>query len=184
MTENMPDDDFEILVRLATKLEGEYGKGDDPWVDSPFAWIRKHSSRRRGKIGEQLVAGYFAAKGFEVGRAAGSSADRLIGRLRIEIKFSTLWESGIYKFQQIRDQDYAAAICLGISPTVAHCWVVSKPLLAEFVIGKMGQHTGAAGKDTAWLSVQPEAVPSWLAKCGGSLHTAAETLRTLVQRAR
>lgn len=180
----MPDNDFDIVTRLAKSLEGEYGKGDDPWVESPFAWIRQHSSRRRGKIGEQLVAGFFAAKGFAVGRASGSSADRLIGGLRIEIKFSTLWESGIYKFQQIRDQDYAAAICLGISPGEAHCWVVPKALLTEFVIGKMGQHTGATGKDTAWLSVQPQAVPSWLGNCGGQLCDAAEQLRILVKHAR
>ena len=31
-----------------------------------------------------------------------------------------------YKFQQLRDQNYEFAICLGISPFSAHCWVLPK----------------------------------------------------------
>jgi hypothetical protein len=45
----------------------------------------------------------------------------LINGHRVEIKFSTLWQEGIYNFQQIRDQNYEYAVCLGISPFEAHC---------------------------------------------------------------
>ena len=44
----------------------------------------------------------------------------------MEIKFSTLWKSGVYKFQQIRDQEYDAMVLLGISPFSAACWIVPK----------------------------------------------------------
>jgi hypothetical protein len=52
------------------------------------------------------VAGWCAAKGLDVTSSRNPEADRVIAGKRVEIKFSTLWESGVYKFQQIRDQDY------------------------------------------------------------------------------
>ena len=105
-------------------------RGADPWSASPFEWIRARPSRQVGKIGEQLVAGWSAAKGFDVIRSPDAEADRVIAGKRVEIKFSTLWKSGVFKFQQFRDQRYAFAICLGLAPFDARCWAISKDLLA------------------------------------------------------
>ena len=172
------DPDVQMLASLAAALKSDYvQKGTtDPWAGSPFAWIRSRPSRQVGKIGEQLVAGWCAAKGLDVTSCGDSDADRVIAGRRVEIKFSTLWASGIYKFQQLRDQDYEYAICLGVSPFDAHCWVISKEVLREHVIGHTPQHTGRGGTDTFWLSVNVDAPAPWLQNCGGHLTDAFKVL--------
>ena len=179
MQYQIKDPEVLLLATIAGTLKGDYVREgpDDPWAGSPFAWIRTRPSRQVGKIGEQLVAGWCAAKGLDVTRSSNSEADRVIAGRRVEIKFSTLWESGVYKFQQLRDQDYEFAVCLGISPFDAHCWVISKAVLREHVIGHTPQHTGKGGTDTFWLSFDASSPPAWLAPCGGRLAAAYEIMR-------
>lgn len=161
MQYQIKDPEVLMLATIAGTLKGDYVREgpDDPWAGSPFAWIRTRPSRQVGKIGEQLVAGWCAAKGLDVTRSSNSEADRVIAGRRVEIKFSTLWESGVYKFQQLRDQDYEFAVCLGISPFDAHCWVISKAVLRQHVIGHTPQHTGKGGTDTFWLSFDASSPP-------------------------
>jgi len=45
--------------------------------------------------------------------------------------------------------------------------------------GIFSQHGGAAGSDTAWLSVVPTALPLWLAEFGGTLSSGARVLSRL-----
>lgn len=165
------DPEVRLLACIASTLEANYTTDDHAWKGSPFAWIRSRPSRQRGKIGEQLVAGWLAARGFNVTRSTDSDADKVVENKRIEIKFSTLWKTGVYKFQQIRDQRYDILICLGVSPFDAHCWALDKPevLKRRRRNDIPPQHTGAAGSDTAWLTVNPQAPPSWLHDHGGSL---------------
>jgi hypothetical protein len=126
-----------------------------------------------------MVAGWCAAKGSDVVRSRSSEYDRLINGHRVEVKFSTLWESGVYKFQQIRDQDYDLLLCLGVAPWDAGCWVIPKAVLFDHVIGHTGQHTGAAGTDTAWLSF-PAATPrAWMRPFGGTLAEAWRVFQEL-----
>lgn len=176
---HVDDPDVRLLASIAATLKSDYVKDDahDPWAGSAFQWIRTQPSRRVGKIGEQLVAGWCAAKGLDVVSSGDSEADRVIAGRRVEIKFSTLWESGVYKFQQLREQNYEYAVCLGLSPFDAHCWVISKALLREHVIGRTPQHTGRGGTDTFWLSFQVGSPPGWLGACGGRLADAFEILR-------
>jgi len=96
-----------MLACIAGTLKSDYvlEGAADPWAGSPFAWIRTRPSRQVGKIGEQLVAGWCAAKGLDVVATGDAQADRVIAGRRVEIKFSTLWASGGYTFQQIRDQN-------------------------------------------------------------------------------
>ncbi|HSV72350.1 MAG TPA: hypothetical protein VLH79_01155 [Chthonomonadales bacterium] len=171
--------EMEMLATIASALKCDYIRegADDPWAVSPFAWIRTRPSRQAGKIGEQLVAGWCAAKGLDVTSSGDSEADRIIAGRRVEIKLSTLWESGVYKFQQLRDQHYEFAVCLGISPFDAHCWVISKSDLRQHVIGHTPQHTGKGGTDTFWLSFDAAAPPAWLSRCGGQLKDAYEIMR-------
>lgn len=151
----------------------------DQWRGSPFAWILTRPSRQRGKIGEDLVTAWLRAKGVDVRLSGSTEFDRHVNGHRVEIKFSTLWQSGRYTFQQIRDQAYDYLICLGISPFDAHSWVLSKAILHEYVIGHLGQHTGAGGTDTAWFSVRPDSPPAWLTDRGGSLSRAYEMVLSL-----
>ncbi len=182
MGDGHTDHGFGLMADIATALKREYVREGavDPWADSPFYWIRTQgSSRRVGKIGEQLVSNWCAGNGLNVRLSGDSEADRIIGGRRVEIKFSTLWEGGFYKFQQLRDQNYEYAICLGISPHDAHCWVISKDMLRSHVIGHLPQHRGREGTDTFWLSVDPNHPQIWLRQCGGTLNEALQVLLTI-----
>lgn len=166
------DAEVKIIAAIASTLEVDYAEDGAIWQGSPFAWIRSRQSRQKGAIGERLVAGWLAARGFNVTRAKDSDADRVIEKKRVEIKFSTLWENGSYKFQQLRDQRYDLAICLGVSPFDAHCWVLQKSvILREWrKTGNLkSQHGGVSGSDTAWLTVDPKRVQAWLVPHGGTL---------------
>lgn len=164
------DPEVRILAGCSATLEADYARDpDDPWIGSPFAWILHQPSRSRGAIGERLVAGWSATKGLDVVRSPDSQADRIVEGWRVEIKFSTLWKSGGFKFQQIREQNYEYCFCLGVSPFDANAWLLPKALLREHVIGHMGQHTGAAGTDTAWLGFQASSPYPWMSSHGGRL---------------
>lgn len=173
------DPEVAILASCSQTLQVDYQGADDAsWEGSPFAWIRTRPSRQRGTIGEKLVAGYLATKGFDVIRSPDSEADRIVAGKRVEIKSSTLWKGGFYKFQQLRNQNYAFAICLGVSPFDAQCWAIPKETIMErWASGEItSQHGGQGGSDTAWLTVKPNAVPPWLDEWGGSLSDAVKAI--------
>lgn len=175
------DEDVRMLAAIASTLQADYADEDSAWAGSPFAWIITRPSRQIGTIGEKLVAGWCASKDLDVTRPPNSDCDRVINGKRVEIKFSRLWKTGLYKFQQLRDQEYDFAVCLGISPFDAHCWVLPKPLIMEKWGQRDGlphQHGGAAGSDTVWLSVKPNDVQAWLTPCGGRLRQAFEVIRS------
>lgn len=147
------------------------------WIGSPHEWLTDLDAETQQLYGKQLIAGWCAAKGLDVVGSGDTESDRIINGRRVEIKFSTLWGTGVYKFQQLRHQNYEYAICLGIAPFDAACWVLSKKILRSHVLGHTPQHTGRSGKDTFWLSVKAEAPPSWLRDCGGTLAAAYEVIR-------
>ena len=172
-------DEFNLLASAASYIKPEFDKVSSAWQGSPFEWVLRLPSASKGKLGKRLVYQWCGIKGLSIDSSPDSQADMLINGHRVEIKFSTLWEANIYKFQQIRDQNYEYAVCLGISPFDAHCWVVSKQILKKHVIGHMGQHTGSAGQETAWFAVKPNSPPDWLAPCGGTLELAYKVLKSL-----
>jgi hypothetical protein len=82
-------------------------------------------------------------------------------------------------FQQLRDQRYDLAICLGVSPFHAHCWAIPKEDVMRLwrVEHKISsQHGGEGGADTAWIDVRPERPAAWLVQYGGSLSEAIAVL--------
>lgn len=183
--EKIRDPDVRILASLAATLETVYEPPDDPWAGSPFGWIKRRPSRQVGAIGERLIAGWLATRDFDVARCSDTEADRLVNGHRVEIKFSTLWKSGVFKFQQIRDQRYDLLLMLGLMPFDARCWVIPKKALMQRwgdPDGPRSQHAGQAGRDTAWLSFPAQSPPLWLAPFGGTLAQASRALRKLVCR--
>ncbi len=174
--------DFELLATAANYIKNDFQEDDSAWQGSPFEWVLKLPPGSKGKLGKQLVFQWCALKNLAVDRSPDSEADMLINGHRVEVKFSTLWKTGIYKFQQLRDQNYEYSVCLGISPHDAHCWVVSKAVLKQYVIGHMGQHTGSGGQETAWFPVKPNKPPVWLVPYGGTLDQAFLVLKSLSTR--
>ena len=172
---------FERLAQISVALKGEYEEAaDEAWMGSPFDWIRIEPSRRKGKIGEQLVERWFSSLGYETSAPPNSDCDLVIESARIEVKFSTLWQNGQFKFQQIRDQEYDFVVCLGVSPQDAHMWVLPKHVLQGQPEGVAPQHGGAAGRDTLWLDVRVDAPHEWLSEYGGSLADAKEVFESLL----
>lgn len=162
---------YETLLEANGDAQVRMGRADaaDPWAGSPFAWVMRLASRSRGRAGELIVESWLEGMGFEMALPVNSGHDRLVGGRKVEIKFSTLWGSGEYVFQQLRDQDYQYVIMLGVSPTTASCWVVPK---AEAFARAVPQHGGAAGRDTRWLRILASAPPEWMTQYGGDLEDA------------
>ena len=162
MKNRIENNDVQLLVGIANTLHTDYIEDGKEWNGSPFAWIKTRPSRQVGKIGEQLVAGFCAAKDLNVSRSPDSDADRIIEGKRTEIKLSTLWKNGSYVFQQIRDQEYDVLLCLGISPFDAHVWVMRKSDIPFELLPH--QHGGTRGSDTWWLQVDPQKPSTWMKK--------------------
>jgi hypothetical protein len=179
------DPDVKLLAAKSQLLmAAELDADDARWAQSPFNWIRSRPSRTKGKIGEKLVSEFLTEQGFYVTRSPDSEADRVVEGFRVEIKFSTEWQSGAFTFQQIRDQNYDILICLGLSPTDASMWAMSKlDIFNAKQLGATGlsnQHGGAAGTETMWLSFPATAPPAWLAGHGGKLRAGVTALAKLV----
>ena len=169
----------EAVLRLAAhgqQLSEQYLVRKAEWAESPFRWILNLPSRQIGKVGEILVAGIFRDAGLSVHDSVGDTdADILVAGKRVEVKFSTLWENGFYKFQQVRDQNYDFLFCLGISPFDAHAWVFPK---SEVPFDELEhQHGGKRGTDTWWITVHPNTPPPWMQVQGGKVGEVCETFR-------
>ena len=180
------DPEVQALVVCAESIRVDYEQeGPDPWQDSPFGWIRSKHSTTKGKIGEKLIAAWCKTNGFDVRRSPDREADCIIEGYRFEIKFSTPWKdggTGVFAFQQIRDQDYDYLFALGVSPFDAHAWVLPKAILRERVIGRMGQHTGSGSDETDWLRFKVGQEYEWMEPYGGSLAAVREVLSELGTR--
>jgi len=176
---------FDELIDIGDRIKAEYEEQENSWWESPFRWLRNLSSRKKGTAAERLVHEMLARSGFVIQQPEGSSDyDRLCyletnteKYLRIEIKFSTLWETGHYTFQQIRDQEYDICFCLGISPQSAHAWAVPKEVIWE---NAEWQHKGKKAQDTKWVSFSPSKPPEWIREYGGELEKAIQVLRRLL----
>ena len=96
---------FEELVEIGNSIKSEYEQQGASWKGSPFEWLLTLPSRSVGAIGERLVEGLLVREGFVVRRPKGKSGcDRICSTLssvkpiRLEIKFSKLWEAQQYVF--------------------------------------------------------------------------------------
>ena len=174
--------DFLFLSTIGNQIRKEIDSDFSDWKDSPLFWVKTLPPGTKGKFGTRLIAAWSAANGLKIDSSPDSDADLLINGHRAEIKFSTLWGTGIYKFQQIRDQNYEYLIALGISPFDAHCWIIQKSILKKFVIGHQPQHTGARGTETFWFSVNPDKPPEWISNLGGSLESALKLLQKISKK--
>lgn len=165
-----------VFIEVSDQLSRTYAGDLILWTGSPFAWILTLPSRTKGAVGEKLIAQWLVRNGFRVTRPANTGCDIVVNNIKFEVKFSTLWKSGGYTFQQLRDQDYAFVFCLGISPQAVHAWLLPKHVAWEHGIP---QHGGSKGQDTRWLTFPASNAPAWLKQYGGDLHTVRKMIEAI-----
>ena len=179
------DIETKIFANISLQLMKKYSEADDgKWTDSPFFWLTTRPSRQKGSIAEQLISEYLLKQGFLVENSVGSDSDRLVNGVPIEIKMSTLWKGGDFRFQQIRDQKYDILFLLGIQPFQIDAWALPKHVaMHQWQNGGNGistQHGGKRGADTAWICFQAGEPPDWLAHWGGNLASSTSALRRII----
>lgn len=163
------------MEKIAHNLQVKFAEMNNPWENSPYKVFREHKSKKAGMIGEKAVMEYFAAKSFAVsGRKKpaieghrASDYDFLIEGKRIECKMSTRWESGMFRFQQIRDQEYDFLLFFGVDPDKLYLWVIPKQVAWA---NAYGQHGGKGARETKLIDLaDPSAPPEWMKPYGGEL---------------
>lgn len=164
------------FLKIAQLTSQDYIGELSRWNGSPFQWFIGLAPRRKGAIGERMIDLWLTSNGFKVSRPKHTGCDRIVNGVNFEIKLSTLWGSGIYTFQQLRDQDYEQVFCLGLSPEDVHAWVVPKAVMVK---KSVAQHGGKLGRDTRWLQFPAYEAPVWIKQYGGTLDQAYEVLLNL-----
>lgn len=170
----------EVLTSISKNLKSGYAEIFKEWTDSPFEWIKGGlSSRSKGAVGEQLVAQFLGHYGFDITDTEGTDSDIGVNGAKVEIKLSTEWQEGHYRFQQIRDQDYDILFCLGLSPFSAYAWVAGKQNIVFDEIAH--QHDGSRGRDTWWITAAPKSIShTWLNPQNGDLSLVCDELIILL----
>ena len=171
--------DYQMLAATASYLQEEIEEKNELWKNSPFEWILQLPARKKGQLGRRLVAAWCASKGLPVSKTKDAGETLLLGENKIALKFSTLWASGKYAFQQIREDGYDYVLCFGISPFEAHCWVISRDHALK---NAKKQHRAAKGAEY-WVQIDPKNPPDWISDNGGSLQKAFEVLNKISKKA-
>lgn len=172
-------DDLDFMIRHLEILEREY-QPDSSWDDSPYGWLLGQPSGRKGAIARKLVTQWASLyeiylKSYGIDNQRFLRSDNAI----FQVKSSTMWEAGRYRFQQFRKGPYDHVILLGIAPREINIWVVPVGVIETHVIGSHGQHTGAGASETDWYEVDPNSVSPWLTEWGGTPEAAGRILRQL-----
>jgi hypothetical protein len=180
------------LETISEKLKPTYDNDEDAeWSGHSLQWIRTKPSARIGKIGRLFVKAICENSGLQA-KTKGYSlvvADKrplVVAGKEIQVRFSTGWSGGGFKFEQLRYESYLAVFCLGITPKRAYGWVIPKNIIFDtkgVLLKKPAlttQHKGKGGSDTAWINVDVQSIPPWMEDHGGSLADATDHLKSLL----
>lgn len=178
----MCSNDINFISDVTDNMKEKYINEDDMWKNSKFYWIKNLPSRTIGAIGEKIVEQWLTSNNFSVKRSPDSEADRIVNEKRVEIKFSTLWKGGFYKFQQIRNQNYDFIILFGLSPNDCHCWVMEKKQIMKLKMCGVieGQHTGSHGNETSWIQLYPNNKNDYFKDNGNTLSKAISLINKII----
>lgn len=173
MVNSASQKDYDDIVAFALSFEEKRHKGKpefSQWEDSPVKFIHTLPPATKGSLGRKIAEFWAQNNGYE---ARIEYVDKqhyvLIDGCRFQVKMSTPWDTGTYRFQQIRDTDFDCGFFIGVSAHDIHVWIIPKEVLDTHVIGSLGQHTGQDASDTWWLEVNVNAVPAWLEEYGAQL---------------
>jgi|ERR1700733_8915621 len=167
---------FDALSKKANSISGPYRlkitEDDEFWKDSAFDYIRRLPSRTRGTIGQTLARSVFEEYGYNPTKRLNSFD---VKHKNVISRYSTVWETGDWKFQQVRNTAFEFLFCLGLYPGSASAWLIPKDELymSDGSLterdGWGRQHGGKSGREDAWLIVHPESIPPWLGDFGGDI---------------
>ncbi len=163
--------DVQFLTTHINKIRSEIIDDSSTWTNSPFQWVVSLPPVKKGRFAKRLITEWCRSKGFTVEPV--SNEDLLINGYKVSPKFSTLWSSGFYKFQQIRNAGYDFIICFGISPREAHCWLFER----KIVIEKLQIQNISSPNVSFWFSINPNEENNWASDFGGSLEKASRVLK-------
>ncbi len=150
---------FDIVTKYTDVLKTKYGGIDPRWDRSPFLWIKTASSRKSGKVGEDIVRMMMTCAGSKVLPSIDTKHDLRIDGKKCEVKLSTLNESDGFIFNALAEEGYDEICLLGIEPFRIRLWKITKDI-GESVWRK--QHRG--GDATFWILFQNDNVPANLDK--------------------
>ena len=161
------------------------------WIDSDFALVKEILNPKiRGEAMVALALKLIGKSGYSMDSDSKHKKTQTakINNKLIQIKTSSLWQGGFYKFQQIRPTDnFDLLFCFGVSPRDAHCWIIERSLiitdcslLMEDLEGLKYQH--ANEKVTGWLQIAHLKNIGWLNPSDGKLDKALEVLNSVLCR--
>ena len=171
-------DAFTKLATDSTFIRSKLQNQNDLWKDSPFEWVLQLPARTKSKLGEHLVMSYLSRNGLTVNEINNKSGVKLlVNKQIVSIKFSTLWEGGNYRFQQIRKSGYDYLLCFGLSPKNAHCYIFRRDYVLK---NAKEQHKGAAGSEY-WISIDPNNPDDWVKQYGDSIDNAITKIKDIIK---
>lgn len=165
----MQGDDYQYLVKISENLRDQYPpEPKSIWTDSPFGWMSSLPGSKKGEAGQKLACKFLQKRGFHIG-------DQNHGHsCRMATRFSMLWTSGVYKFQQIGSPEYDILLCVGVSPDAVHAWVARK---SEIVWSEL---KSTQKNENCWISFSPPDCPhSWMRPQNGDLGEMLKELEKL-----
>lgn len=165
---------MKLMEDKVDKKEKEREAKKAYWANSKFYHIINWAGSTTGSVAADFIKDFCKQTlGLDVGQKptrlkanygiSPSEFDLYIKIIATEVKASTNWTlsetNWSFTFQQIRNQSYDRIIFVGIDRETIYVWWATK----EDVIAAdlPAQHTGKSGKDTRWLTVEPNNIPSW-----------------------
>lgn len=145
--------------KAAAAVEVHHAGDADPWSGSPYAWLKQISSTRRFKAAESVLESLLVGAGFAMTPRTAHGHAWIVEGSRVALKFSTLWNSGVYTFQQVLPGNFDVMVLFGVSPDAPHLWIAEKSALLAAV----------GSSATPWLTVDPATPPKVLDGRGGSV---------------
>lgn len=136
------------------------------WIDTPNEPIKGMVSSTKGRFGQLLVAAALRDMGHTVAKGGSNEFDLLVdGNRRVEVKLSTRWSAGCYKFQQLREpHDFSDVAFVFVDPTEINIYFANRASINAHVFNACEnlQHVGQAGNSGVyWLSVNVGMIPNW-----------------------
>jgi hypothetical protein len=158
----------EAFATLANGVRAQFVPAVDPWAGSPYRWLKDLPTATRSKAAVTLLAAWLSRAGIPVVRRSGPGGHQLVSGVdRVEVKLSTAWATGEYRFQGVHDGPVERFALLGVSPDQVHLWLVPRAAAVDRLEGSAG-----------WISVCAAAPPGWLSRFGGDPAHALRLLST------